>query len=72
MEQPEISFCSPEMEQTGLFWLPVEEAEQGLDGLLGDLQLSLASSTACGLQVTRIAAAISLSQCSPRSPAESG
>ncbi|RCV42720.1 hypothetical protein SEVIR_9G238700v4 [Setaria viridis] len=51
MEQPEISFCSPEMEQTGLFWLPVEEAEQGLDGLLGDLQLSLASSTACGLQM---------------------
>lgn len=60
------------MQQTGLFWLPVEEAGRGLDGLLGDLQLSLPSGTPCGLQVTRIAAAFALSQCSPWSPAESG
>ena len=53
MEQPEIKFCSPEMEQTGLFWAPVQEEDQGLDGLLGDLQFGLASGTACDLQVRR-------------------
>ncbi|PUZ38875.1 hypothetical protein GQ55_9G230800 [Panicum hallii var. hallii] len=51
MEQPEIKFCSPEMEQTGLFWAPVQQEEQGLDGHLGDLQFSLASGTACELQM---------------------
>ncbi|KAG2537815.1 uncharacterized protein LOC120691527 [Panicum virgatum] len=51
MEQPEIKFCSPEMEQTGLFWAPVQEEDQGLDGLLGDLQFGLASGTACDLQM---------------------
>ncbi|CAL4925201.1 unnamed protein product [Urochloa decumbens] len=51
MEQPEITYCSPEMEQTGLFWMPMQQAEQGLDGLLGDLELSLENGTACRLQM---------------------
>ena len=72
MEQPEIKFCSPEMEQTGLFWGPVQEEDQGLDGFLGDLQFSLASGTACEHQVTRIATAISVFRCSAWPPAESG
>ncbi|CAL4933828.1 unnamed protein product [Urochloa decumbens] len=51
MEQPEISFCSPEMEQASLFWMPMQQAEQGLDGILGDLELSLGNGTAYGLQM---------------------
>ncbi|KAG2548785.1 hypothetical protein PVAP13_9KG215600 [Panicum virgatum] len=39
------------MEQTGLFWGPVQEEDQGLDGFLGDLQFSLASGTACEHQM---------------------
>ncbi|OEL31993.1 hypothetical protein BAE44_0006988 [Dichanthelium oligosanthes] len=39
------------MEQTELFWAPVQQEEEGLEGLFGDLQLILASGTACGLQM---------------------
>ncbi|CAN6293391.1 unnamed protein product [Urochloa humidicola] len=51
MEEPEITFCSPEMEQTELIWMPIQQAEQGMDALLSDLELSLGHGTACGLQM---------------------
>lgn len=56
MEQPEIKICSPEMEQDGVFWVPMQQAEQGWDDF--DLEISLESGTACRFQVTRIATAI--------------
>lgn len=56
MEQPEIKICSPEMEQDGVFWVPMQQAEQGWDDF--DLEINLESGTACRFQVTRIATEI--------------
>nr|CAB3494573.1 unnamed protein product [Digitaria exilis] len=49
MEQPEIKICSPEMEQDGVFWVPMQQAEQGWDDF--DLEINFESGTACRFQV---------------------
>nr|CAB3499526.1 unnamed protein product [Digitaria exilis] len=49
MEQREIKICSPEMEQDGVFWVPMQQAEQGWDDF--DLEINFASGTACRFQL---------------------
>ena len=69
MEQQTIEIYRQPLEESELFWAPIEQAEQGLYGFLGDLQLSVASGSPRGLQVTKIASSITLIRWSP---AESG
>lgn len=71
MEQQAIQIYGQPLEEPEVFWAPAEQAEQGLYGFLGDLQLSIASGSGspCGLQVTRIASSITLFRWPP---AESG
>ena len=69
MEQQAIQIYGQPLEDPEMFWAPIEQAEQGPYGFLGDLLLSIASGSPRGLQVTRIASSITLIRWSP---AESG
>ncbi|KAG0549369.1 hypothetical protein BDA96_01G249800 [Sorghum bicolor] len=51
MEQQAIEIYRQPLEEPELFWAPIEQAEQGLYGFLGDLQLSVASGSPRGLQI---------------------
>ena len=60
MEQQTIEIYRQPLEESELFWAPIEQAEQGLYGFLGDLLLNTASGIPHGLQVTKIASSITL------------
>ncbi|CAD6212784.1 unnamed protein product [Miscanthus lutarioriparius] len=54
MEQQAIQIYRQPLEEPEMFWAPIEQAEQGLYGFLGDLQLSIASGSPRGLQIENI------------------
>ncbi|CAD6205227.1 unnamed protein product [Miscanthus lutarioriparius] len=56
MEQQAIQIYGQPLEDPEMFWAPIEQAEQGPYGFLGDLLLSIASGSPRGLQIENFGA----------------